>query len=213
MTYHNALKVRERVYHWPDILPPCLGVDGTVLSCRTPGCATPLSGSGIALEEVHRPKHVLGWCHANLGLVRKEVVFYQEPPCSKSDNHAHAKVLTEATIFCSKWGLRLARAMLNGSGNPVELVGLRTCRWHGRWCHIRCGDGTVSLSLGCRFIHDAGGLSWVDVGWLVRVEKLLWCRLCCSGCGVVVGWRLVMTSMWLMGCPCMVWYIQPAILL
>ncbi len=58
--------------------------------------------------------------------------------------------------------------MLNGSGDPVELVGLRTCRWHGRWRHIRCGDGTFSLLLGCRFIHGTGGLSWVDVGWLVR---------------------------------------------
>ena len=68
--------------------------------------------------------------------------------------------------------------MLNGLGKLVELVGLRTCRWHGRWHHITCGDGTFSLSLGCRFIHGTGGLSWVDVGWLVRVEKL-----CRSGCG------------------------------
>jgi hypothetical protein len=59
--------------------------------------------------------------------------------------------------------------MLNASGKPVELVGLRTCRWHGRWRHKRHGGGSFSLSLGCRFIHGAGGLSWVDVGWLVGV--------------------------------------------
>ena len=74
--------------------------------------------------------------------------------------------------------------MLNGSSKAVELVGLRTCRRHGNWHHNRCGDGIFSLSLGCRFIHGVGGLSWVDVGWLVEVVKWLvgvWCVVACCG--------------------------------
>ena len=79
--------------------------------------------------------------------------------------------------------------MFNASGKPVELIGLRTCRWHGRWRHKRRGGGSFSLSLGCRFIHGAGGLSWVDVGWLVGVVKWLVGVVKLLRC-VVVGWQL-----------------------
>lgn len=116
---------------------------------------------------------------------------------SRQSTHGSDNLLSQMRPF------RQARVMLNGSGKPVELVGLRTCRWHGRWCHNRCGDGSFSLLLGCRFIHGTGGLSWVDVGWLVGVVKWLVGVVKLLG-RVVVGQQLVTTSN--VGDGCHVWY-------
>ena len=65
------------------------------------------------------------------------------------------------------------------------------------------GGGSFSLSLGCRFIHGAGGLIWVDVGWLVGV-------VVGSGgeivAGVVVGWQCGWRRRVMLVTGCHVWY-------
>ncbi len=59
-TNQFAFKIRKGIDHGPNVLAPCLGISGALLSSSS--CRTSFFGLGVALEEVHCIQHVPDLC-------------------------------------------------------------------------------------------------------------------------------------------------------
>ena len=83
ITYHHMLKFSQCVDVRPNVLPPHLRVDGTLLLCAC--CGTTLL-LGVAAQEVHCPQHV-----DNPIIFGQQVMLHQQSP-SNNGRGVHTKM-------------------------------------------------------------------------------------------------------------------------
>ena len=115
ITYHYILKFVQCVDVRPNVLPPRLQVNGTLLLCAC--CGTTLLLLGVAAQEVHCPQHV-----DNPTVFGQQVMLCQQSPSNNGDVDTRAKILVEAASLGFVSSNLLPTPVLDLFRNAIEVL-------------------------------------------------------------------------------------------
>ena len=139
ITYHHMLKFGQCIDVWPNVLPLCLWVDGTLLLCAC--CGTTLLLLGVAAQEVHCPQHV-----DNPAVFGQQVMFRQQSPSNNGDVDARAKILVKAAALGFVGSDLLPTPVLDLFRNVIEVLHSRELTLALRWSTAHDGsDGRETM--------------------------------------------------------------------